>query len=42
LPKGQLVNHFDGVRDAFFFNNVMATVSEDCQVRLWDPQTIDD
>jgi striatin 1/3/4 len=38
IPKAQLTNHFDGVRDAYFFQSIMVTVSEDCQLRLWDMQ----
>ncbi|CAD8157830.1 unnamed protein product [Paramecium pentaurelia] len=38
--QNTLRHHLDGVRDAYFFNNmtILATVSEDCQLKLWDYQ----
>jgi len=37
-PKCTLRSHFDGVRGAFFtaMEPILATVSEDCMVKLWD------
>ena len=36
-PKISLKSHLDGVRGVYFVNkNVLASVSEDCTVKLWD------
>lgn len=33
--KGQLRSHLDGVRAIVFEQNIMATASEDCTIKLW-------
>eukprot|EP01017_Pseudomicrothorax_dubius_P016736 TRINITY_DN1894_c0_g1_i1.p1 TRINITY_DN1894_c0_g1~~TRINITY_DN1894_c0_g1_i1.p1 ORF type:complete len:672 (+),score=69.54 TRINITY_DN1894_c0_g1_i1:118-2133(+) len=40
--KCSLRHHFDGVRSIFCFNtgNIIASVSEDCSIKLWDVKSL--